>query len=161
MSNTMNTISPVSQCISVCKKYKLIEDVQDILLSGLAPSKSQWSNKCQGVIMDYEFSRWRMYLRMYSKLSDFRVVYTKIDVSVWWVIARYNICLKKNCSLLMRLISGTSQLRVDSDVNVPRDQRICLQCDDQKVEDLFHMVIDCTRYIDIRKYDQLSNSYRQ
>ena len=130
-----------------------------MILTGILPGKQQWSRRCRNAAMDHEFSRWRIQLRLYRKLSDFRVIYTQIEASVWWLIARYNICLKKSCITMMRLIAGCSQLRIDCDTHLPRNERVCMMCDLGEIEDLFHMVIGCTYYNGLRKemFERLEN----
>ena len=146
----LTNISPVAQFISTLRKYNLVNEVLGWLMTGFIPSKALWRKQCVSKVGDHEFSRWRLKLKMYRKLSDFRSVYTEISMSVWWTIARHNVTLKKVCSTMVRLVSGCSQLKVDKDIHVSYDQRICTLCVSGQVEDLFHMLIDCTHYNDIR-----------
>ena len=159
----LTDISPVSQFISVCRKYKLINEVLGWILSGRIPSSGNWKKQCERAISDHDFSRWRLSLRMYRKLTDFRVIYTEIVMSGWWTIARYNVTLKKSCCTMIRLISGCSQLKVDMDVHLAFDQRICGLCPSGQVEDLFHILIDCTYYNDLRRslFEKLECSLSQ
>ena len=51
---------------------------------------------------------------------------------------------------MMRLISGCNELRLYRDVNVCCDDRFCQFCQLCEVEDLFHLVMSCTTYYEIR-----------
>ena len=99
---------------------------------------------------DYEFSRWRLQLRMYRKLADFRVVHLQITTSVWWTVARYNVKLKSACCTMLRLLSGCNKLRVNMDTDIDHAARVCTLCNNGRIEDVYHMVMDCAPYVEIR-----------
>ena len=52
---------------------------------------------------------------------------------------------------MMRLLAGSNQLRENYDTNIPYNERVCTLCNGGEVEDLFHMVMNCIVYRDIRE----------
>ena len=150
-NDTVARFGPIAQILRVCQKYNLLEVVRNMILSAQIPTKASWTKFCRNALMDHEFTRWRMQLKMYRKLSDFRVVYTTIDISIWSIIPRYNVHLKHACSTMLRLTVGCSQLRINTDIHLPMEERICPMCKLAHVEDLFHLVMECEHYDDIRK----------
>ena len=143
-------MSPAAQFIAVCRKYRLLHIIEDWLASGLLPGKMAWKGQYVKAVNDYIFARWRLQLRLCRKLADFRVVQIFIEPSVWWKISRINVRLKKNCCNMIKLLSGCDRLRINTDIEVPVEQRICTLCDLNKIDDLYHMVMECKHSIDTR-----------
>ena len=148
--NRGSSTSPTALIVGICRKYKIIRMAKDMMLTGIIPSKSSWARMCKRLLLDHQFSRWRLSLKFYRKLSYFRIICTQIEMNAWWTLSRYNICLKYACSIMLKIISGCSLLRLDRDTNIPRDERICLMCNVNSVEDAYHVVMECSYYDDIR-----------
>ena len=51
---------------------------------------------------------------------------------------------------MLRLLAGCNQLRTNMDTHIPYNERICIYCDNDCVEDLFHFVMICDKFADIR-----------
>ena len=157
-TNIFTDTSPVAQFVDVCCKYRLLEKVKSWIVSGTFPGKIEWRKCCKQAAYDHEVARWRLDIRLYKKLNNFRVVQVHIEASAWWILARYNLNLKRQCSTMLRLLAGCSQLRAYKDVNVPYDSRLCTLCDQGQVETLYHMVMCCEHYEDIRT-DMMNRIY--
>ena len=144
-------LSPVSQIIDICHKYNILDSVQNIVEGGTVPSKECWKKMCSNVINEYELSRWRLDLKFYFKLVDFRVVLLNISRICWWDMAKADMSLKKSCIVIMRLLTGVNILRINTDHDLDRNQRVCLQCSLSEVENNYHFIMRCSRYAVIRR----------
>ena len=142
-------ISPLGEFISLCRKYNLLSEVESWLESGDIICKHSWKKLCKQAVMDYSFPRWRLQLKLYRKLSTYRVIQLFITPSVWWCVARNNVKLKMACCTVLRLLNNCDRLRINIDVSVPRNERLCECCTKGEVEDLYHMLMSCLLYNDI------------
>ena len=99
---------------------------------------------------NYVHKKWRFQLTLYPKLKIFRIVNTEFKLSCWCVMAKMYPFLKKPCCTMLRLLCGSNRLAVNMDTSLPRNQRLCIYCNLGAVEDLFHFVFECPRFVDIR-----------
>ena len=131
--------------------------------SGSFPSKGEWKRMTYEAVSDHEFPRWRLQLRLFRKLSDFRVVQLQITPSVWWTVARYNVKIKSACCTMLKLLCGCNKLRVNMDTDMEYAGRVCTICNNGQIEDVAHMVMDCAHYVDIRNtmYEKLQSCLQQ
>ena len=127
--------SPVALFIGICKKYGLLGFIKQCIISGEIPGKMEWKRMCNNAMRDHEFARWRLDLKLYRKLDIFRVVHLKIEPSVWWTVTRNNVRLNSSCCTMLRLLAGCNQLRTNMDTHIPYNERICIYCDNDCVED--------------------------
>ena len=70
---------------------------------------------------------------------------------VWWNVCKVNRRLRYACCLIIRLLSGCSALRVYTDLNITRSERICKCCLLNELEDVNHFLMRCSLYNDERK----------
>ena len=102
------------------------------------------------VIGDKEFAAWRFDLKLYSKLGLFRTIVLKIEPCIWWDITKMFRPMKKVCCTMLRLLCGCSCLRLHKEHTIIKSERVCLQCNDNSIEDVKHFVIYCNVYNVIR-----------
>ena len=91
-------------------------------------------------------------MRFYSKLSVFRSVILEIAPCVWWNVSKCDIRLKRACVTMVKLLSGSTCLRYNKDVNLPRNERLCGCCTEGVIENLFHFVMICEHFSEKRLY---------
>ena len=142
--------SPVAQILDICVKYKILTNVTDVILSGKLPSKQKWKKWISNVVDDNHFALWRRELTLYANLYTFRGVVISVEPCVWWVTCKEEKRLKYACSLILRLLTGSSVLRVHFDTSIPRVNRICKYCSLNEIEDVEHFVMRCSLYSDKR-----------
>ena len=128
----------------------MLHSVINSVNTGKIPSKVKWKEFINETIQDYMFAMWRFELCLFSKLSLFRVIVTRLEPIYWWVMVRNNPYLKKPCVTLVRLLCGTSVLAQHANVNVPRNERVCQLCNSNSIEDIFHFVMECP-FFDINR----------
>ena len=109
----------------------------------------------KGVLAEVELNKWRLELMTYQKLSVYTEIVNTIKPSPWWVLAKRNTKLVKKCKLIMKLIVGEGNLRMNTgrweqDIRIRRIERTCLTCNDG-VETLDHMLMECVELKDARE----------
>ena len=102
-------------------------------------------------INDYNHNLWLFELHLLCKLDLMRTIVTKIKRTVWWTLVQKQPSLKKSCSTVVKLLCGVSVLRVDKDTHIPREERRCTFCNDQGIENVFHLIMKCAIVNDIRE----------
>ena len=149
-------VSPVAQVIDVCKRYGILDQIVSIILSGAMPTKRLWKRMVENKVWDLEFKRWRQELKLYRNLLLFRTVILRIEMCVWWDMAKHFTYLKRACINIMKLLTGNNCLRVHKDVSITRDLRICKLCMLREIEDEYHFIMNCPVFSSERedlKYD--------
>ena len=138
-----STLSPTAQIIKVCQKYNIIDKVSMYIQQGIVTSKIEWKRWISGIIDDSNHIKWRFDLRLSKKLSILRVIANTITPSVWWKLVQTMPKLKGPCITTVRLLCGTSSLRVHCDTHIPRETRLCTLCNAEEVEDTYHFLMTC------------------
>ena len=147
-SGSYSAASPIAMMIRVCTKYDILHIVLSWIDTGKMPSKIMWKKMVKKVLSDVTFASWRFEIKLYSKLSLFRVVVTSIKPSCWWMLARTMPCLKIPCCTMIKLLCASNVLAVNKKCNLPRSERLCIQC--IKVEDTLHFIMSCNSFSTIR-----------
>ena len=142
--------SPVAVIIAALQKYDLLGEVFVMLDSGIIPSKQAWKKVVTQTINDYVFERWRFSLLLYPKLGVFRSVVHKWEPVCWWKAVKALPYLKKSCATIVKLLCGSNVLLVNTQCNLPRNERLCNLCDYNEVEDSLHFILRCPRWSGIR-----------
>ena len=150
LSGIYNPCSPVAQIVITLYKYNLIDHIKMLLESGVMPSKSEWRVAVKSAIDDKTHSEWRFLLSLYPKLDVYRVIVQKSSLLCWWELVKSLPFLKKACVVIVRLLSGCHILKVAQKLDVDRQYRICDNCDSGKVEDLYHFVVECSKWKEVR-----------
>ena len=151
-SKIYTSISPVAQILKLCHKYRILPQVLNCIESGIIPSKNTWKHWTASVLNDFNHHMWHFEVHLYRKLDVFRTVVIKIEPSVWWIIAKSQPSLKRQCCTVIRLLCGVSTLNAHKNVNVPRHARTCGLCNLNEIEDTFHLVVRCTLMVDLRRW---------
>ena len=147
-SGAYSAASPIAMMIRVCTKYDILHIVLSWIDTGKMPSKIMWKKMVKKVLSDVTFASWRFEIKLYSKLSLFRVVVTSIKPSCWWMLARTMPCLKIPCCTMIKLLCASNVLAVNKKCNLPRSERLCIQCN--TVEDTLHFIMSCNIFSTIR-----------
>ena len=150
LSGYLSAISPVAQIVKVLIKYGKIDDVLKMITSGAVPSKSSWKSLVLSWIDEKVFANWRFTLTLYSKLDIYRIVFPKAGPVCWWQLSKALPFMKNACVVMMRLLSGTHVLAVSKLAVLPRDERVCNQCNNRATEDVYHFIIECPKWANIR-----------
>ena len=117
-----------------------------VIDNAVCPSKLSWKHSITQILKDYEFTRWRNDLKLYN-LNTFRSIVLRIDLCIWWQSVKYRRSLKPACITMLRLLSGCSCLRIDTDKELKRCDRICEQCDLDEVETCYHFIMQSPFYV--------------
>ena len=150
-SGVVSNNSPVELMYRACVKYNILDYVIGFIESGKVPSKSLWKQMVKNAIKDVIFATWRFELKLYPKLSLYRAIVTDIKPICWWNIAKVMPFLKQPCVTVVKLISGSNILAINSQSNLPRDERLCVCCNDNQVENVDHFVLKCSYFRNIRE----------
>ena len=151
LSGIYNPYSPVAQIVKILYKYNLINHLQMYLNSGIVPTKSEWRCSVKSAIDDKFHSEWRFLLSLYPKLDVYRVVVQRSSFLCWWEMVKSLPFLKKACIVIVRLLSGSHILKVAQQLDTARQFRICDNCNSGKVEDLYHFVVECSKWRQVRE----------
>ena len=152
MSGIINPISPIAQIVKILLKYNLLEHVVVNVEEGIIPTKSEWKRVVSKAIEDKVHGEWRFLLSLYPKLEVYRAVVNKYSFLCWWEMAKSLPFLKKACVGIARLLSGCHILNVAMKLDVVRELRFCDICNTQVTEDLYHFVMECRRWNQLRNY---------
>ena len=145
-----STQSPIAQAIEALMKYNLLNYVIEWIDTGFTISKLSWKSIVQKAMSDSVHKKWRFQLTLYPKLNIFRIVNTECKISCWCIMAKMYPFLKKTCCTMLKLLCGSNRLAVNTDTLLPRNQRLCIYCTLHVVEDLYHFVVECPKFADLR-----------
>ena len=124
---------PVATILCEARKYHLLADIICAVTLGVYMTTSVWKNKVKTNIYKHEWDQYCVTLPMYKKLNVYKNCFKGIRMWPWWVHAsRYPQDTYK-CSLLMKLITGTSKLKLHK----------CVNCDVLVTCPMSHMLFEC------------------
>ena len=99
-------------------------------------------------LKDMYISNWRSDLEASTSLLLFK------ELKINFEISDYLLCLRnvKNRIVLSRLRLSSHKLAIEKGrhLNVERNQRKCIYCDLNEIEDEFHFILMCPKYVDLR-----------
>ena len=103
--------SPTAQILEICTKYKIVDVIQNTIMSGILPPKESWKKIVKKLIDDKDFAAWRFDLKLHSKLGLFRTIVLKNEPCIWWDMTKMFRPMKNACCTMLRLLYGCNCLR--------------------------------------------------
>ena len=150
LSGVYLSSSPLSMALEVYMKYGLLNVLLEWINGSVIPSKDTWKSFVKSKVRDVCHNNRRFELSLFPKLVIFRIVHTLTQPLCWWQLCKLYPFLKKPCCTMLRLLGGCNILAVNVKHECDRKLRICIHCDLNKVEDLEHFILYCTKFTDQR-----------
>ena len=127
----------------------MLGDLKNCISTGTLPTKWEWKKSALKNMYEKTFCDWRFEVKLYSKLDIFRQVVLKMYDYVWWDLVKIYPKCKKPCITMLKSLCGSNILSVNTQHDVERKYRYCITCINE-VEDIYHFVMICPMYYDIR-----------
>ena len=171
--SNLDQMSPLWNIVSVAKKFGLFDSYRNMINSGIIPPKEAWKRQVKNVVMQHERNQWKIELLMYKKVDIYMCVISEIKPNSWWLLAKKYPSLIKQCKIIMQLIVGEGNLRVNVGIRCERNKRdvesLCKMCE-AEAETLNHMILKCPAHQSVREslmailsdynLDELSDDYK-
>ena len=132
---------PIAQFVRICRKYNLVEQVEETLRSGTPIAKDTWKAQCSHTIHEHELKLFQIECLMYKKLQHLP---KEISMNAWWRVAFSFPKHKKACNLMMKFVVGEEPLRANHGrFNKNKNEKICKICNEGVIEDKIHFMFHC------------------
>ena len=88
--------------------------------------------------------KWQHEMEMMSKLEMYKMLNPEILVKDY---VKNSVLTRKQRSVISLALSGTLPIEIEKGRwrQIPRENRICKQCDSNEVEDLIHFLVKCEK----------------
>ena len=140
--------SIVFDMLNVATSFRMLNEVVDMARQGHMWSKDVWKKRVWEKARSLEDEYWRVSERCYRNLDLLSGICGQPRCTIWWEISSLDHGMMKCCESMVRLISHSSQLKMD-DVRLKRlpiASRFCTLCDLSSPEDVRHFVMSCPRW---------------
>lgn len=143
---------PFATVYSVCERYGLTTDLQNMMDTADLPSRATWKRRCRNAVRDLQDRRWQMTRVMYQRLYMFNLAIRVAGPLVWWSVCRRNPSCTRHCKTVVRLLTGESCLNSHRGrfVNGSRS-RLCTICEEYEEETVPHLISQCSTLATIRQ----------
>jgi hypothetical protein len=123
-------------------------------------SKLEWKKVCKEALQLREERKWQEELEASPKLDTYRIFKKKLEMEPYLQQTELNLRARLMRWGLARIRTGSNELQVDKGrqirPHVPRDERVCLVCNNGTVEDEAHFLLQCEAYASLRDTLQAS-----
>jgi hypothetical protein len=128
-------------------QYGLEQHVSNILDHGVTLSIKEMKRVAWKVVYQGELNRWRAKIMLYGSLTIFKSCIVNPELCVWWNLCHIRPHLTKAARSVVRLTCGQHCIRLGQRNN---NSLLCKQCDLYEVENVSHLLFECTRFNDVR-----------
>jgi hypothetical protein len=133
---------PIAVMYETALKYGLGGRVNEMLDTGCLPSKENWRKTVKQLVCYMYSHKWKLMCSLYSSLTLTVQLSTRIEISIWWKLCRRNARLRKQCSLMIKLLTGNHSLNSGKYRHVVNTS-LCQLCNSFQAESLCHMLFQC------------------
>jgi hypothetical protein len=123
-------------------------------------SKLEWKKVCKEALHLREERKWQEELEASPKLETYRIFKKKLEMEPYLQQKEFDLRARLKRWGLARIRTGTNELQVDKGrqtrPRVPREERVCLVCNNGAMEDEAHFLLQCEAYASLRNTLQAS-----
>ena len=150
---TCNRESPIYDLLEVCQVYGLLGVIGKII-SGDVPQmgKNSWKKLVWDRAWNIEEIFWSSTIALCKENNLLRETVKGVGYMIWWQLSDVDHSQMRMCECMARILARASRLKCD-DVNLkglPLSYRACDKCEYFAQEDIFHIVMQCPGYQDLR-----------
>ena len=142
--------SPIAWFVMSCIKYGLIDDIKDMIASGVATPKAVWKTKCINAVTVYEGKIRKIEKFLYKKNG---YIPEDSEMDIWWHVAFEYPELLAACRLMIKFKVCEEPLLCNTGLYEGKEAelRTCLLCDLGVEENAEHFMFECKALADARK----------
>ena len=116
--------------------YVLVNDVNDMLDTGIVPNKRMWKNMVKKIVESIFFYTWIAECHLYSTFKLFEKIVTNNKMNVWWVVCKHNPRLRESCVIMVKLITDNHNMNCGRRQYV-NNSRLCQLCDSDEWNNIY------------------------
>ncbi len=143
------TCSPLGKMYATVCKYGLIEAVHQMLDTGMVLPKIAWKRIVKEAVHSHYYTEWMITCTLYSSLQLFLQTVDKVRLSIWWTVGRHNPASRKQCKVVIKLLTGNHALGAGRRRHVVNSS-LCQLCNTYEQESVSHMLYRCPGLLEER-----------
>ena len=153
--------SIVADLLRVADIFNLSNEVRNMVLRGHMFSKKVWKRMVWDRGWSLEDTYWSLEARLYKDLDLIVRVCSRPQYLTWWALSNKFPKLMHICENMAKIICHASLLKRD-DVrlkNLTPVNRMCSLCDLHRLEDAFHIIMQCpgTQHLRTEMFNELES----